>query len=155
MIVNLTTLLSLCFPKQPKFLDLTTNFHIHHLRLSELTFGWKDGGKRRRTMTCLLHIRTTTAASPNTKRKERSEDLWILEEQNTLVILQSAFNVTNNQIPPSCPKHKKSNGPIWHLLVLINTYLHSTNSTIEWNQLGHIFSTKSLLAHCISSTCVC
>ena len=30
-------------------------------------------------MTCLLHIRTTTAASPNTKRKERSEDL---EERN-------------------------------------------------------------------------
>ena len=36
-------------------------------------------------MTCLLHIRTTTAASPNTKRKERSEDL---EEQNTVVDFQ-------------------------------------------------------------------
>ena len=37
-------------------------------------------------MTCLLHIRTTTAASPNTKRKERNEDL---EEQDTVVYEQN------------------------------------------------------------------
>ena len=60
----------------PSLFQATVRIHIW------LERWWK---KRRRTMTCLLHIRTTTAASPNTKRKERSEDL---EEQNTVVYFQ-------------------------------------------------------------------
>ena len=60
----------------PSLFQATVRIHIW------LERWWK---KRRRTMTCLLHIRTTTAASPNTKRKERNEDL---EEQNTVVYLQ-------------------------------------------------------------------
>ena len=44
-------------------------------------------------MTCLLHIRTTTAASPNTKRKERNEDLeeppqWFIFRFKIKVIIQ-------------------------------------------------------------------
>ena len=71
----------------PSLFQATVRIHIW------LERWWK---KRRRTMTCLLHIRTTTAASPNTKRKERSEDL---EEQNTVVYLQiqNKSNCSSNE----------------------------------------------------------
>ena len=76
----------LCQSKTWKRKNRNTFLLLSRVLLSQFTFGWQEKmeeRRRRRTMTCLLHIRITTVAGPSTKNiqntlsKNKRKDLKV------------------------------------------------------------------------------